>query len=98
AHERQRKSRSTREENVMKLLAAASAFVLTASLDVSASDAQLRRADLDRERSIGAIATHVRVGGPLFTDTLFPVYVAVLVWGGLFLREPRLRALIPVKQ
>ena len=43
----------------------------------------------------GAIATHVRVGNPLFTHTLFPVYVAVLVWGGLFLRESRLRALIP---
>ena len=46
----------------------------------------------------GAIATHVRVGAPLFTHALFPVYVAVLVWGGLFLREPRLRALIPLRR
>ena len=46
----------------------------------------------------GAIATHVRVGSPLFTHTVFPIYVAVLVWGGLFLREDRLRALIPVRR
>ena len=43
----------------------------------------------------GAIATHVRVGNPLFSHTLFPVYVALVVWGGLFLRESRLRALLP---
>lgn len=43
----------------------------------------------------GAIATHVRVENPLFTHTLFPVYVAALVWGGVFLREARLRALFP---
>jgi hypothetical protein len=45
----------------------------------------------------GAVATHVRVGSPLPTHTLFPIYVAVLVWGGLFLREGRLRALIPLR-
>jgi hypothetical protein len=45
----------------------------------------------------GAIATHVRVGHPLFSHVLFPVYVAVLLWGGIFLREPRLRALIPLR-
>jgi DoxX-like family len=39
----------------------------------------------------GAIATHVRAGSPLFTHTLFPIYVAALVWGGLLLREIRLR-------
>jgi hypothetical protein len=43
----------------------------------------------------GAIATHLRVGNPLFSHTLFPVYVALVVWGGLFLRESRLRALLP---
>ena len=42
----------------------------------------------------GAIATQVRVGSPLFTHTLFPVYVAALVWGGLLLRQPRLRAIV----
>jgi hypothetical protein len=42
----------------------------------------------------GAIATHVRIGSPLPSHTLFPIYVAVLVWGGLYLREPRVRALL----
>jgi hypothetical protein len=41
----------------------------------------------------GAIATHVRVDSPLFTHVLFPVYVAVLLWGGLFLIDGRLRVL-----
>jgi hypothetical protein len=45
----------------------------------------------------GAIASHVRIGSPLFTHVLFPIYVAVLIWGGLFLREGRLRALIPLR-
>jgi hypothetical protein len=45
----------------------------------------------------GAVATHVRVGGPLFTHVLFGVYLGVLLWGGLYLREPRLRALIPLR-
>jgi DoxX-like family len=31
----------------------------------------------------GAIATHVRVGNPLFSHVLFPVYLGVLIWGGL---------------
>jgi DoxX-like family len=42
----------------------------------------------------GAIATHVRVGSPLLTHELFPVYVAALVWGGVFLRDERLRLLL----
>jgi DoxX-like family len=42
----------------------------------------------------GAIATHVRVGDPLLTHALFPVYVALLLWTGLFLRNERLRALV----
>ena len=37
----------------------------------------------------GAISTHVRVGDPLFSHTLFPIYVALLLWGGLALRDPR---------
>ncbi|HEY3592954.1 MAG TPA: DoxX family protein [Polyangiaceae bacterium] len=45
----------------------------------------------------GAIATHVRVGNPLFSHVLFPVYIAALIWGGLYLREPRLRALLPFR-
>jgi DoxX-like family len=39
----------------------------------------------------GAIATHVRVGSPLFSHTLFPLYIALLIWGGLYLRDHRLR-------
>lgn len=42
----------------------------------------------------GAIATHVRVGSPLFSHILFGVYLGVILWGGLWLRSPRLRALI----
>ena len=42
----------------------------------------------------GATATHVRVGDPLF---FVPVVLGVLVWGGLFLRDDRLRALIPLR-
>jgi hypothetical protein len=45
----------------------------------------------------GAIATHVRVDNPLFSHVLFPVYVAALLWGGVYLREPRLRALVPLR-
>lgn len=42
----------------------------------------------------GAVATHYRVGSPLFTHVLFAVYVALFVWGGLALRNPRLRSLL----
>lgn len=42
----------------------------------------------------GAVATHVRLGNPLFTHVLFGVYVGVLMWAGLVLRDPRLRALL----
>lgn len=45
----------------------------------------------------GAISTHVRVNDPLFSHVLFPAYIALLLWVGLYLREPRLRALIPLK-
>jgi hypothetical protein len=42
----------------------------------------------------GAVATHVRVGSPLPTHILFPVYVAVLLWGGLYLRDNRVPTLL----
>lgn len=45
----------------------------------------------------GAVATHVRVGDPLFTHVLFPVYMGILVWLGLYLREAHLRALAPLR-
>ena len=41
----------------------------------------------------GAIATHVRVGSPLFTHILFGVYLGVVAWVGLWLRDPRVRRL-----
>jgi hypothetical protein len=39
----------------------------------------------------GAMATHLRAGSPLFSDLLFGFYLGVMVWGGLFLRDPRVR-------
>jgi hypothetical protein len=42
----------------------------------------------------GAVATHVRGGNPLLSHTLCPTYVAALLWGGLALRDPRLRAVL----
>jgi hypothetical protein len=44
----------------------------------------------------GAVATHVRVGEGLF-PVLFPVIVGVLIWGGLWLRDERLGALVPLR-
>jgi hypothetical protein len=45
----------------------------------------------------GAVAIHVRVGSPLFSHVLFPVYVGLMIWGGLYLRDERLRALVPLR-
>lgn len=42
----------------------------------------------------GAVATHVRVSNPLFTHTLFPIYFGALLWGGLCLRDARVRAAV----
>jgi hypothetical protein len=42
----------------------------------------------------GAIATHLRLDNPLFSHVLFPTYVAALIWGGLYLRDARVRALL----
>lgn len=44
----------------------------------------------------GAIASHLRVDNPLFSHTLFPVYAAVLMWGSIWLREERLRNILPL--
>lgn len=46
----------------------------------------------------GAIATHVRLDNPLFSHILFPVYLAVLAWGALWIRDERVRNLIPLLQ
>jgi hypothetical protein len=45
----------------------------------------------------GAVATQVRIGNPLFSHILFPGYVAMLLWGGLWMRDPRLRKFIPLR-
>ena len=42
----------------------------------------------------GAIVTHFRVGDPLFSHVLFPIYVSALIWGALYLRDPRVRAVL----
>src|SRR6266702_4711408 len=46
----------------------------------------------------GAIASHVRIGSPLFTHTLFGLYLGLMVWGGLWLRDPTLRNWIPFRR
>jgi hypothetical protein len=46
----------------------------------------------------GAVASQLRLESPLLSTTLFPIYVGVLVWGGLMLREDRLRALFPLRR
>lgn len=42
----------------------------------------------------GAVASNVRLDNPLFSHTLFPIYVAILLWGGLYARDPRARAML----
>ena len=44
----------------------------------------------------GAVATHARIGDPLFSHTLFGVYLGIALWGGLWLRDARVRSLLPV--
>ncbi|WP_205007896.1 DoxX family protein [Sphingosinithalassobacter portus] len=46
----------------------------------------------------GAIATHARLGNPLLTHTLFGAYLGVAAWGGLWLRDPAVRALLPIRK
>jgi hypothetical protein len=43
----------------------------------------------------GAIASHLRIGSPLFSHTLFGLYLGLMVWGGLWLRDRKLRSLLP---
>lgn len=42
----------------------------------------------------GAVASHVRVGNPLFSHTLFPIYIAAFIWVGLYLRDSRARGIL----
>jgi hypothetical protein len=43
----------------------------------------------------GAMATQIRAGSPLFSHVLFSIYLALFMWGGLWLRSPALRAVFP---
>jgi hypothetical protein len=43
----------------------------------------------------GAVATHARIGSPFFSHTLFGVYVGFMLWGALYLRNDRIRTLVP---
>lgn len=45
----------------------------------------------------GAMATHLRVGSPLFSHLLFGLYLGLIAWGGLWLTDARLRALLPIR-
>ena len=45
----------------------------------------------------GAVASQVRVGNPLFSQALFPVYFGALIWVGLYLRDVRLRVFNPLE-
>lgn len=45
----------------------------------------------------GAIATHFSAGSPLFSHLLFGVYLGLFAWGGLWFRDPRVRAMIPFR-
>ena len=46
----------------------------------------------------GAMATQIRAGNPLFSHQLFSLYLGLLMWGGLWLRDPQVRALLPVRR
>ncbi len=44
----------------------------------------------------GAMVTQIRAGSPLFSHTLFSIYLGILMWGGLILRDARIRAVFPI--
>src|ERR1700722_18857289 len=46
----------------------------------------------------GAMASHLRIGSPLLSHTLFGLYLGLMVWGGLWLRDRNLRTLIPFRR
>jgi hypothetical protein len=46
----------------------------------------------------GAMASHLRIGSPLFTHVLFGFYLGLMVWGGLWLRDGSLRTLLPFRR
>ena len=46
----------------------------------------------------GAVASKIRIEDPLFSSILFGVYFGIILWAGLYLRDDRLRALIPLRR
>ncbi|MBB3311064.1 hypothetical protein FHT78_002808 [Rhizobium sp. BK196] len=46
----------------------------------------------------GAMATQIRAGSPLFSHILFSIYLGLFMWGGLWLRDPAIRALFPYRK
>lgn len=46
----------------------------------------------------GALAAQLRVGNPLFSHTLFGLYLGLVMWGGLWLRDASLRAMFPIRR
>jgi hypothetical protein len=46
----------------------------------------------------GAMATHIRAESPLFSHVLFSIYLGLFMWGGLWLRDPRLRTFFPIRE
>jgi hypothetical protein len=46
----------------------------------------------------GAMATQIRAGSPLFSHILFSIYLGLFMWGGLWLRDPRFRAMFPIRR
>jgi hypothetical protein len=45
----------------------------------------------------GAMATHIRAESPLFSHVLFSVYLGIFMWAGLWLRDQRVRAVLPLR-
>ncbi len=46
----------------------------------------------------GAVATHARIDSPLLTHTLFGIYIGIMTWGGIYLRDPDLRSIFPCRR
>ncbi len=46
----------------------------------------------------GAVASNLRIMNPLFSNTLFPIYFAIILWGGIYLRDDLIREFIPFRK
>jgi hypothetical protein len=46
----------------------------------------------------GAVASQLRIGEPIFGYVLFPVYIGILLWGGIFLRDKKLQTIFPIRK